>query len=243
MDGLLDMRPPKRRPFLARTERMKIAIRQAHQLGPVWEPHCMPLRVPSTHAEALRAKRRRQRGFLIPPMLLYLLAGIALVAALGGLYALVDGRGYQRGKTETEAAWQAREAAQNAAYAVELKRLSENALAATQKGALDTARTVEKLTKENQIAQANRETDLLAIRSGGIVFRDPGNAAGCKASGSASGSVAADTVRDQPASGGGFSVQATEFLWREASRADEIVRQLQAAQALLVSDREVCGTP
>lgn len=230
----------KPKPPFSKREAIERAIRQAHRLGQVWEPHFMPLRVPSVHSEALRARKRRQGGFLLPTPLLYLLAGIALVAALGGLYALVDGRGYQRGKTETEAAWQAREAKQNAAYAVELKRMSENALAATQKGASDTARTVEKLTKENQIAQANRETDLLAIRSGGIVFRDPGNTAGCTASGSASGSVAADPARDQPATGGQLSAIATEFLYREASRADEVVRQLRAAQALLVSDREVC---
>lgn len=46
----------------------------------------------------------RQRGFGI---LGYLIAAGALVAALAGLYALVDGRGYARGSSEMQQRWNA----------------------------------------------------------------------------------------------------------------------------------------
>lgn len=35
----------------------------------------------------------------------------------------------------------------------------------------------------------------------------------------------------------------TEFLYGEASRADEIVNQLQACQSIVLEDRRICGSP
>lgn len=48
----------------------------------------------------------RNRGFIASPLLLYGLLALALVAALAGLYAFVDNRGYQRGKLTVQAAWE-----------------------------------------------------------------------------------------------------------------------------------------
>ena len=170
-----------------------------------------------------------------------LLALTAFLGALYGLYRAVDGSGYRRGQSETESAWQAREARQNAAYAVELKRLSENALAATQKGAQDTAKAVSKLTKEQNRVLAQKETDLAALRSGALVLRDPGagSSPACAPGGGTPRTVTADPGGTD--AGGAFlSSEASTFLLGEAARADTLVGRYNAALALLVSDREVC---
>ena len=183
-------------------------------------------------------------GFAIPSMgeaLAILVAVTAVLWAVHALYSAVDGHGYTRGKTETEAAWQAREAAQNAAHGLEIKRLGENALLQTQKGAVDTAKAVRKLTQENANAAAQANADLAALRSGALVLRDPGGGPACSpAGGGTPGAVAADPAGGQPAAGGQLSYQLAAFLDSEAIRADAIVAQLQAAVSLLVSDREVC---
>ena len=169
---------------------------------------------------------------------------LASAAALGALYALYSGiraGGYREGVSVTDAAWQAREALQNAAYAVEFKRLSENALAATQKGALETARTVEKLKKEQMRVLAEKETDFAALRAGTLRLRDPGSGSptACAPGGGTPRTVTADPGGTD-ARGTVLSREASEFLLMEAHRADILVGRYNAAIALLVSDREVC---
>lgn len=167
----------------------------------------------------------------------------AVAAALGALYALysgIDGAGYRRGAAETEARWQAREAVQSAAYAVELRRLSENALAATQKGASDTARAVRKLNQEKAIALAQKDADLAALRDGTLRLRDPGVDSGCRAPGGGPSSPATTVAGGTDAGGGELSGPAAGFLLAEAARADALVGKYNAALSLLVSDREIC---
>ena len=185
---------------------------------------------------------------LLLKALAVILALTALLGALYGLYRGVDGAGYRRGVAETEAVWQAREARQNASYAAEIKRLGEQAAAATQRGVTATAAAVRKLNLEKADAIARKDMDLAALRAGSLVLVDPGGAARCEAGGSATGAVAADPAGGQPAAGGELpqprasvlSAEAAGFILSEAARADAIVAQLAAAQALLVSDREVC---
>ena len=191
-------------------------------------------------------------GFAIPSLFqvaAVLIAGAAFLGALYGLYRHVDGAGYERGVSVTAAAWQAREAEQTATYGRELKRLSENALLQTQKGAVDTAAAVRKLTKGTADALAQKDADIAALHNGLLVLRDPGGGPACgPAGGGTPGAVAADPAGGQPAAGGELqkpgahvlSAEAAEFILGEAARADQVVAQLQAAQALLVSDREVC---
>ena len=177
-----------------------------------------------------------------------ILAVIALLGALWGLYSAVDGGGHRRGVAERDAFWEAREAVQNASYAAEIKRLGEKAAAATQKGVTATAAAVQKLNLETKDALARKDMDISALHAGRLVLVDPGGSASCPAGGSAQGAAAADTAGGQPAAGGELSkpgahvlsAEAAEFILTEAARADQVVAQLQAAQALLVSDREVC---
>lgn len=47
---------------------------------------------------------RQQGGFIPLPLILYAVAGLAIIAALWGVYHSIDKRGYERGITECRAA-------------------------------------------------------------------------------------------------------------------------------------------
>lgn len=170
-----------------------------------------------------------------------ILAATALLGSIWGLHRAVDGAGYQRGKAEVESVWQAREARQNASYAAKIRELSEAAAAATQRGASDTAKTVRKLTLEKADEVAKRDAVIADLRAGRRVFVDPGSPGCNPPGGSPPRTTTADSPGDQPAEGGQLSQKLGEFLVAEASRADQVVHDFNAALELLRSDRRVCG--
>jgi hypothetical protein len=78
----------------------------------------------------------RQAGFVLPAPLLYLLAAIALLGAVYGFYAAVDGRAYKRGAAEKQGEW---EAANRAAQALQRAREQDVSDAIKEKEAQRTA--------------------------------------------------------------------------------------------------------
>lgn len=190
----------------------------------------------------LLAGADRQVGFGV---LAYLLAAAAVVAGLSALYAVVDGRGYARGKSEIETAFarrdnealrkaiEARAAAEQRVREIEAERSAAVSLAATEfeRGKADAQKTV--------------AAAVARVRAGDRL-RDPGRA-GCSAA-SPAGPVSAA----KPGAGGGdgraqarlpepavgiLSADASEFLVRLAGEADDVARQLAACQRIVEAGR------
>jgi len=167
------------------------------------------------------------------------LAAVGLAAALVGAYVYVDHRAYKRGVDASTLVWQEREAHELAAANLEIDRLNRAARAAEQLQAARVAGIAAQYEKDLQNANRTRDAALAAARAGSLVLRDPG-AAPCKdAGGGPGGQAPAAAGGRDGAPGGGLSGQAAEFLLGEAARADEVVRQLTACQAVLLSDRQV----
>lgn len=98
------------------------------------------------------------------------------------------------------------------------------------------------IVKDKQREQTQHQADLDRVRAGTLVLRDPG-APGLRACAGAAGTLGAGAGGSDGPAGGGLSGAASEFLLSEASRADAIVHQLTAAQAVIAEDRRVCGPP
>lgn len=97
-----------------------------------------------------------------------------------------------------------------------------------------------KADKDYQKRIADRETqhlaDLAAIDARTIILRDPGNSA--QACGDSASKTATSTGSGNGNQGSQFSPEATRFLLSEASRADAVVEQLTACQAIIIEDRK-----
>lgn len=167
----------------------------------------------------------------------------AVVAALGALYWMataLDARGYARGVHETESKWQARELKQQADFDSEKERLRKQ-YADRERGWTAMLNQIDtQHQKEIEDAQKQKDSDVAAARTGAIRLRD--QLASCHAAANANrGDSAAKapftaSVSDGEA-GAELSPAATGFLLSEADRADSIVRQLTACQAVVRADR------
>lgn len=80
-----------------------------------------------------------------------------------------------------------------------------------------------------------------AMQIGLGLLRDPFAAGTLSASPGSAGAIAAGTGSGHGAPGCELSQPTAEFLVGEADRADGIVRQLDACQAIVVQDRQQCA--
>lgn len=192
----------------------------------------------------------KQRGVIFAGYI-WLVGGIIVLALLAGLVMAwrsytdgIDRKGYDRGVQETDARYKGRDnAALQAALAAQ--SLAEVRAAKAEKDAQEAQSAASGAYQKGvQYGKAQTDKRIAAVRDGSLVLRDPGTTgtgpAGCPQAGTATTSAGAP--RDITGSGGGFlSKDASVFLLSEASRADEIVLQLQAAQQILLSDRKLCN--
>jgi uncharacterized membrane protein len=196
---------------------------------------------------------RYQRG-VIAGVWLYLAGAIAFMLVLAGLIKVwnnyttaLDKQGYDRGVAESTAAYTKRDNTQLQA-ALSAQSVAERVAAAAERKAATAQSTA---STNYQKGVNDGKTKLAAFiasaRAGTVKLRDPGNQAG---TGSARCNQASQGTAAGPATGsdggaasGLLSESATVFLASEANRADEIVMQLTAAQAVIVSDRALCNAP
>ncbi|KVW99507.1 lysis system i-spanin subunit Rz [Thiobacillus denitrificans] len=162
-----------------------------------------------------------------------------LLGALGTAAALTLGAyfyGVSAGVDRTETAWQAREATINAASAVAIQSAETKARTAERKSATEVAVvSTEYQQKLRNIAnEKDRIIAGLRVINGGL-FIDTRRPQTCENSVPAAG----------PGPGGRdgrtraeLSVEASDFLIGEASRADQVVEQLTACQAIVTMDRD-----
>ena len=191
---------------------------------------------------------KKQRG--IATGWLYLIGLIVFVGALTGLViawkSYTDGliqEGYDRGRQEIEAKYAKRDNDQLRIANAEIQRLQNAARAAELEGTKRLAAIATQREKERQNAKVQHERDLAAVRAGTLVLRDPGQIAACAPVGdSGPGPEAGATAAQRDGTqAGGLSREATEFLFGEANRADDVVAQLASAQAVIVQDRITCN--
>lgn len=162
--------------------------------------------------------------------------GVLWLACLVGVGKWQNEAGHVAERT----AWQAKDNEQLRLANAEILRLETEARtteAGHQKRLVDIANNIVK-DKRNDALQ--HQADLDRVRNGSLILRDPG-ATGLKVCAGAAGALGAGPGGGDGAGGAQLSGAAAEFLLTEASRADDIARQLAAAQAVIVEDRRVCG--
>ncbi|MCR4304978.1 MAG: lysis protein [Gallionella sp.] len=192
---------------------------------------------------------RTQQG-AIAPVWLYMAGAIAVMLALAGLVKVwsnyttsLDKRGYDRGTLEATARYQARDNAQLQAVVVAQRAAEIRAAKAEADAAKAQSVASSNYAKGVQDGKNRLAAFIADSRSGAIKLRDPGQNGTGPACGNQTGK--AETAGSAPGSNGDtqgrLSGQASEFLFSLANEADEIVRQLIAAQAVIVSDRVLCN--
>lgn len=184
----------------------------------------------------------RQKG---TTALLYL-GGVIALAAIGagvffGAKSYIDGvdtKAFNRGMSEAEAAYVKRDNEALAAATKHIKDLQAKVRASEARAAADVATIDNKYQEELTNARHKAERDVADARSGALKLRDRwrSEARACAANSdrSADASTTGASGSNNEKAGTELSREATEFLLREANRADEITKQLGAAQELIL---------
>lgn len=166
------------------------------------------------------------------------LVGIAWLGSLVGVgwWQRHDGAAGER------VVWQERANTELASANAEILRLENQARTQEAKHTAALATISKRNLEEKQRVETQHQADIVAVRAGTLVLRDPG-AATVDACASAAGTPGASAGGRDGGAGGQLSGAAAEFLLAEAERADVTARQLAAAQAVIVEDRRLCGVP
>ena len=161
---------------------------------------------------------------------------IAILLAVAGAFAGGEFDGRKTGAQSERTAWQTKDNAELAAANAKILQMEATARASEQAHAQAQADISTTYQKELQNAQAQRQKDVAAARSGALRLRDPGAITQQTCGGAAGQAATGASGRDGPADPG-LSPSATEFLLTQADRSDAIVRQLGACQAVILADR------
>ena len=162
---------------------------------------------------------------------------LALVVAfvtqgLGAYFYCVD-----TGETEQDAKWQERENVELKTANAKILELTTKARADEAKAAIAQAAISEDYEGKLKNVQDDKDKFVSDVRAGRIVLRIPQPAAAKRAGGGASSQAAASPGQCDGEARGELPREVTEFLYGEAGRADSIVEQLTACQALVKRDR------
>ena len=174
---------------------------------------------------------------MLPNPWILLGIGIAFIASV----LTVGGYEHHAGATAENAKWEQRYAQETAQAAATINKLQTEARtkeAAYEAGMVALAGNYQKELKNEQDQSA---ADLAAVRAGALSLRDPFATGTLSAGPSSAGTITASAGSGHGAPGCELSQPTAEFLVGEADRADGIVRQLDACQAIVVQDRQECG--
>ncbi len=185
---------------------------------------------------------RRQRGQFLPTWAIYALAAAAALGALWYAYTTIDGRGYDRGKAETVADYAGRDNQALQAALARVKTLQDEKDAAEREHEKRTAAIAADHKKEMANADNQRNRDVAAVHAG---YRLRDRYAGRTTHGDRDEGAEATAGAGQCDGGAGaeLSEQATGFLFGLVNDADDIVRQLRAAQKVIVEQIRTCNGP
>jgi hypothetical protein len=161
---------------------------------------------------------------------------LAFVVAWIGSLAAVGRWQNDAGHTAERVAWQAKEVAEVTAANAKITQLEDAARVAEQAHVTAVAAISTTYEGKLQNAKAQAAADVAAVRARTIVLHDPGAISACPG-GSGSPETAAGAGGRDGAAGRQLSDDAAQFLLGEANRADAIVEQLNACQAVIRADR------
>lgn len=172
----------------------------------------------------------------------YLILGLVVILATSHLGALMFGRNMAnnaakaRLQKETEA-----KLVQMQALMTENLRLSNQVRAEESAHAIKLASVSQTYQEQLQNVRFEKDKFISSVRAGTAKLYIPKSA---RPSGDypTLGQVNATASRCDASAESELSRDVTEFLYGEASRADEVVNQLTACQAIVLEDRRVCGT-
>ena len=164
----------------------------------------------------------------------YIIIGILVLWA-----ASLFGAGYwqnQAGHTAERVAWQAKDNKELSDANAQILKLNNEARATEHTHAEQLANIATSYEQERQNEITAKDVLIAKLRAGSVQLHDP-YASSVQASGCATSTIAAGAGRGDAQAGSELSEQLGEFLISEASRADKVVTQLQACQAVVQSDR------
>lgn len=161
----------------------------------------------------------------------------AMLLAWGASLVAVGWWQRHDGAARVEAAWQAREAQQVSQAAERIQAMQVAARDAEHRHGQALADISAHYQEQLTHAEDRRRRDIDALRAGTLRLRDP-NAPAVPACGSETGPTPPAPGGRDGAQGGELSGQAAEFLYRLASEADDLARQLTACQQVIRQDRE-----
>lgn len=146
--------------------------------------------------------------------------------------------GLDTGETKQDAKWQARENVELNAANAKIMELTTKARATEAQAAIDQSAISESYEGKLKNVQDDKDKFVSDVRAGRIVLRIPARASAARSAGSgASSQTATSTSKCDGEARGELPREVTEFLYGEAGRADSIVEQLTACQALVRRDR------
>lgn len=164
---------------------------------------------------------------------------LALTLAWFSSLAAVGHWQHGAGEVAERVIWQGKQTKELVATNSEITRLQKSV---TDNKKISDASAFE-ISKHYQVELENVSTEkakfIAGVRNGSIVLRQPRSVPSAPTEGAARESGTSSSGCDET-SGSELQEETSEFLYTEASRADEIVEQLQACQDLLVSDRLLC---
>jgi prophage endopeptidase len=146
------------------------------------------------------------------------------------------------GVTSERLVWQKRSNVELASVNAEILRLTEKARLDERRHNDQLAAAAAFYEQEKKRALEAKDRAIADLRAGALRLRDP-HATACPSSpGTAGGATTSPGERDGGAPGR-LSREAAEFLLGEATRANEVVHQLAACQAVVRSDRARAAGP
>lgn len=166
----------------------------------------------------------------------YVIIGLIVVwvASLAGVGYWQNEAGHIAERTT----WQTRENGELRTANATIKALQERA----RKSEHDHAAALSAVSTdyERKLSHANKQraADAAALRAGTLRLRDP-DPTGLRACGGLGAKIGAGPGGRDGAQGGELSDAAAEFLLDLASDADDVARQLEACQEVVVKDREL----
>lgn len=185
----------------------------------------------------------RQRGVISTDLIIAGVSVLVLVAIVGGGFWYVGhvrAEAFTQGETAERAKWGERENKEIRALQADLETERARRAALEDQAAADLVALDEDHQKEVARVESAKDQFVSDVVAGRIRLLDPGRAAASQPVGDrAPGSAAGAGERDGQAAGR-LSDAAAVFLYGEATRADEIVLQLTAAQGVIDSFERAC---
>ncbi len=172
----------------------------------------------------------------------WLIAAIILLASLAfGAVQTMRLAHSQLEIAEQKAAYAQRDAEASAALAAAVQKRQAEVRALEAKAVLDVAAVSAKFEREKSNVAAQTRKALADLHTGVLSLRVQLAASTCqddRGEGAKAGAAAGQ--RDDAPGSGLLAEPDAAFLVSEAARADQVVAQLAAAQAVILKDREIC---